>query len=115
VPTDPDRSDDARRARVVENESVFRRANEELRRRFPDLHAEGLVPFLCECGDARCTKTIRVTLEEYDAVRAHPEHFAIIPGHEVLEAERVVEEHERYDVVKKDDGGRRMAEAGDPR
>jgi hypothetical protein len=115
VPTDPDTSDDARRARVTENESVFRRANEELRRRFSNLDAEGLVPFLCECGDARCTKTIRVTLDEYDAVRALPDHFAIIPGHQIHAAERVVEENERYDVVEKIGLGRRMAEARDPR
>ena len=100
---------------MTENESVFRRANEELRQRFSSLEAEGLVPFLCECGDARCTKTIRVTLDEYDAVRALADHFAIIPGHQIDEAERVVEEKERYDVVEKIGLGRRMAEAGDPR
>jgi hypothetical protein len=100
---------------VSENESVFRRANEELRRRFANLDAEGLVPFLCECGDAHCTKTIRVTLDEYDAVRARPDRFAIIPGPEIHAAERVVEENERYDVVEKIGLGRRMAEARDPR
>jgi hypothetical protein len=100
---------------VTDIESVFRRANEELRRRFTSLGAEGLVPFLCECGDARCTKTIRVTLDEYDAVRALPDHFAIIPGHEIHSAERVVEEGERYDVVEKIGVGRPVAEARDPR
>jgi hypothetical protein len=41
--------------------------------------------------------------------------FAIIPGHQILEADRVVEENGRFDVVEKTDGGRRVAEAKDPR
>jgi hypothetical protein len=115
VPSDPDRSDDARRAGVAENESIFRRANEKLEQRFRELGAEGLTPFLCECGDARCTRTIRLSLDEYEEVRRRPGHFAIVPGHQILEAERVIEENGRYDVVEKVDVGRRVAEARDPR
>lgn len=112
---DPDISDDAGRARVAENESIFRRANEKLEQRFRELGAEGLTPFLCECGDARCTRTIKLSLDEYEAVRERADHFAIVPGHQILEAERVVEENGRYDVVEKVDVGRRVAEARDPR
>jgi hypothetical protein len=101
--------------RVAENEATFRRANEHLEERFRALGAEGLTPFLCECGDAGCTRTIRLLLDEYDAVRAHPAHFAIIPGHQIHAAERLVEQNERYDVVEKVDLGRRVAEARDPR
>ena len=100
---------------MAENESIFRRANERLEQRFRELGAEGLTPFLCECGDARCTGTIRLTLDEYEAVRGHPAHFAIIRRHQIHEAERVVEENDRYDVVEKVDVGRRVAEARDPR
>jgi hypothetical protein len=100
---------------VVENESIFRRANEQLEKRFRDLEAKGLTPFLCECGDAACTHAIRLTLDEYEAVRTHGAHFAILPGHQILEAERVVAENGRYDVVEKTDAGRRVAEARDPR
>jgi hypothetical protein len=105
----------ARAARVAENEATFRRANEHLEVRFRELGAEGLTPFLCECGDAGCTRTIRLLLDEYEAVRTHPAHFAIVRGHQILEAERVVEQNDRYDVVEKVDVGRRVAEARDPR
>lgn len=115
MPSDLDRSDDARRARVAENEATFRHANEKLEQRFRELGAEGLTPFLCECGDARCTRTIKLSLDEYEAVRERPDHFAIVPGHQILEVERVVEENGRYDVVEKVDVGRRVAEARDPR
>jgi hypothetical protein len=106
VPSDPDRADPGRAARVAENEATFRRANDELERRFRELDAEGLTPFLCECGDARCTRTIRLSLDEYDAVRNAPHRYAVIPGHQLLDVERVVVQNERYDVVEKFDVGR---------
>ena len=114
LPIHSDR-DAARAARVAENESIFRRANEKLEERFRELEAEGLTPFLCECGDATCTQVIRLTLAEYEGVRSHAAHFAIVSGHQILVAERVVERNERYDVVEKTDVGRQVAEARDPR
>jgi hypothetical protein len=114
LPTEPDNAA-ARATRVAKNESIFRRANEQLEKRFKALGADGLTPFLCECGDAACTQVIRLTLEEYEAVRARGAHFAIVPGHQILVAERVVEQNERYDIVEKTRAGRRVAEAHDPR
>lgn len=114
MPDEPE-SEPARAARVAKNESIFRTANEELEKRFRQLDAEGLAPFLCECGDAGCTRTIRLLLDEYEHVRERPHHFAIVPGHQILAAERVIEENDRYDVVEKVDVGRRVAEAHDPR
>lgn len=108
-------SDAARAARVAENESIFRRANEQLEERFREFNVEGPTPFLCECGNIACTQVIRLNLDEYEAVRKEGARFAIVPGHQILEAERVVEENERYDVVEKSDVGRRVAEARDPR
>lgn len=114
LPIHPDR-DTARAARVAENESIFRSANEKLEQRFREVEAEGLTPFLCECGDATCTQVIRLTLDEYEGVRGHAAHFAIVSGHQILVAERVVEQNERYDVVEKTDAGQQVAEARDPR
>lgn len=86
--------------RVAENSATFRRANEALYRRFRELGTADLAPFLCECGD-RCTQTIRLTLEEYEEVRGQPGRFVVVPGHGILEVERVVEAGERYEVVEK--------------
>jgi hypothetical protein len=87
--------------RVAENEATFRRANEALYRRFREVGTDELAPFLCECGDHRCTQTIRLKLEEYEEVREQPGRFVVIPGHEILEVEQVVEAGERYEVVEK--------------
>jgi hypothetical protein len=87
--------------RVAENEATFRRANEALYRRFQELGTADFVPFICECGDDRCTQTVRLKLEEYEEVRGQPGRFVVVPGHEILEVERVVEAGERYEVVEK--------------
>jgi hypothetical protein len=92
---------ESQEARVAENEATFRRANEALYGRFRELGTDDLAPFLCECGDDRCTQTIRLTLEEYDEVRGQPGRFVVVPGHEILEFERVVEARDRYEVVEK--------------
>ena len=92
---------ESRRDRVAETEATFRRANETLYRRFQELGSVDLAPFLCECGDDHCTQTIRLNLDEYEDVREQPGRFVIVPGHEILDVERVVEAGERYDVVEK--------------
>jgi hypothetical protein len=94
---------EGRHLRVAENEARFRDANESLRGRFRELgeldgHA---LPFLCECGDETCTQVVRLQAAEYEDVRAYDARFLIVPGHQMLDSERVVEEHGRYDVVEK--------------
>jgi hypothetical protein len=58
--------------------------------------------FLCECADEDCTEQIQLTLEEYEAIRSDPTHFALLPGHEEPEAEVVLERNGRYIVVEKE-------------
>jgi hypothetical protein len=56
--------------------------------------------FRCECGDQGCTRAIRLTLAEYESVRAYATRFAIARNHENPESEQLVEEHERFAVVE---------------
>ncbi|HET7427385.1 MAG TPA: hypothetical protein VFJ50_10110 [Gemmatimonadales bacterium] len=55
--------------------------------------------FRCECGDLGCTSVLRLTVAEYESVRAYPTRFLIRRNHENPESEQVVEEHERFAVV----------------
>jgi hypothetical protein len=90
--------------RVVHNEEVFRRANERLH---DDWNRLGIEPttqalFLCECGDAACRDPIRMLMSEYETLRADPEAFVLLPGHENDAVESVVAQHDgRYSVVRK--------------
>jgi hypothetical protein len=94
-------ADESREERVAANEATFRRANEALYGRFRELEVDGKAPFLCECADERCTQTIRLTLEEFEEVRDRQGVFFVIPGHAILEAERVIEDADRYELVQK--------------
>ncbi len=94
------------RQQTTAAEHVFRRANANLEETYralvPSVSRASFLPFICECSDARCTSVIRLTLEEYEAVRAEIEHFAVVPGHLVVGFAHVVEENERYAVLVKD-------------
>lgn len=92
-----------RRERIARNEASFREINETLERglnRAPREEGE-LAGFVCECGDRDCTALVHVTLPRYQAVRADPMLFLICPGHEMPDAEEVVERGDRYAVVRK--------------
>ncbi len=93
---------DARAKRIAENESRFREINERLRddlRALPD--DQQPVEFVCECGHADCTESVRLTVDEYERVRQDSTHFAMLPGHQIEDVEDVVYAGERYIVARK--------------
>jgi hypothetical protein len=92
-----------RERQIAENEARFRALNEGIehaRSELPDATFE----FVCECGDDGCTERIHLTRDEYEHVRERGNRFALRPGHELEEVERVVERHEQYFVIEKDPG-----------
>ena len=94
----------SREDRLVENEKIFRAANERLRGRAEAISPSSpSVPFICECIDDGCMQRVELTFDEYDRVRADDEHFFIAPGHPVLDGERVVEDSGDFLVVSKAD------------
>ena len=54
-------------------------------------------PYLCECSDTRCTRTMLIEGGIYTDVRANPNRFVVLPGHE--EGLDVVENGVDYVVV----------------
>jgi len=71
---------------------------------------------ICECSDTGCTAHLSMSPAEYEAVRADPRRFVVLPGHEAgPDVERVVERHEEYLVVEKRGDAARRAEETDPR
>jgi hypothetical protein len=110
----PEERDQRRRDRLARNEVLFREVNERVKQVAPDGPGEP-IDFLCECGDAGCTRTISLRRPEYEHARSEPTFFAITPGHEILEIERVIERHERFYIVRKHEGESRIALETDPR
>jgi hypothetical protein len=84
------------------------RRNEQLARRVNEATAEdaerGTVSgpeFLCECGSATCMERLPMTLDEFEQVHSNAMCFAVLPGHELPEVERVVSTTPQYAVVEK--------------
>ena len=106
-----------RHERIAVNEALFREGNERMRawperQKAPPTDKLG---FLCECADPDCREHVSLTRLEYEAVRADAMHFAIVPGHERPDAERVIERYDSYAVIEKHEDVRGIAEATDPR
>jgi hypothetical protein len=101
--------------RVARNEALLREVNESIERgRWP---GDDSVPFRfrCECASLDCTETIMLTRGEYEHVRNDGRRFAILAGHEAPAFESVVETHDGYVVVEKNDEAGEVAERLDPR
>jgi hypothetical protein len=107
--------DDETARRIGHNEARFRDVNEALSSSKTVVDTSRLYPFRCECGVLGCNHLIELTMPEYEAIRAHPTRFALTDGHEISEAERVIERHGRYVVVEKLDAAAGVARETDPR
>jgi hypothetical protein len=109
---------DERERRIGLNEAVFREVNERVRE-ISDTFAVSTdqVDIVCECGNADCTERIALSTQEYESVRAQPNHFAIAPGHAgPPEVEQVIAEHDGWNLVRKAPGtAANLARATNPR
>ena len=100
---------DERQRRIGENEAYWREVN-ELAPPEPGM----LNDIFCECGRLECRQRLQVTAGEYAIVRSSPTTFVVAPGHEITDAERVVETTERYRMVEKVGEAARVAVETEP-
>ena len=97
---------DARAERIGRNEDLFRKVNDQIEGVNEAFGVfTGTMSVLCECGKIECIEQIELTLDAYRELRTDPTRFAVKPGHELPDVESVVERHEGYLVVQKDEGG----------
>lgn len=101
--------------RLVENQVVFRQANEQVPKELDSIKAaaesEGYsslvhetdmpLHFYCECSDENCRKRIVMTPGEYKELHQNHSQFVLVPGHEVPEIEQVVRSGDNYIAVEK--------------
>jgi hypothetical protein len=89
------------------NESLLREVNDRIEELSENVEAQGIAPeggliqFHCECGRDGCGERVRMTVAEYERVRADNDRFVLAPGHETPEMEVVVESTDRFVVVDK--------------
>ena len=82
------------------NQSLFREVNERIGQLANGSDGGGHDSYICECGNRGCTGSMELSRAEYEAVRRHPNRFAVLPNHENHVTETVVERHGRYSVVE---------------
>jgi hypothetical protein len=101
--------------RLGVNEAVFRQINEGIERGQWPGEEDAPVGFRCECARLGCNELIELSVNEYQEVRSNPRRFIVLPGHERLGAEVVVETRPGHLIVEKLDQAGRAAEETDPR
>lgn len=101
--------------RQIENEVVFRQANEHIQKDFDALNdmaeEEGdtslpdtdelQLRFYCECSDENCQERIGIKLGLYNEFHNNRKQFLIRPGHEALAVESIILKDSNYTVVEK--------------
>lgn len=107
--------DEQPQRRAARTEALFRETNEAIERGLWPPDRSEPVRFRCECSQMDCHTIVRLTLPEYEYVRDNPRRFVIASGHEMPEAEEVVERHDDYLVVEKRGASGAEAERLDPR
>jgi hypothetical protein len=86
--------------RLARNQALFREVNERLLE-LAEGYQDGSMEFVCECSQPDCTSTIVMDRADYEAVRREPTSFVIAPGHEILEVEEVITQHDGWMIVQK--------------
>ena len=91
-----------REARAARNELLFRAVNEQILQMTERFRAQlSDIDIVCECADASCVGTIRITAEEFVQIRRKPGTFFVLAGHEDSDVEEPVGHRDGYVVVRK--------------
>lgn len=101
--------------RQIENEMIFRRANEKVGDDLDELDAaliddghpelirtaDLLLHLKCECSDEDCSARIPIRLSVYQTIHENRDAFIIKPNHQVGAIEIVIRTEDDYSVVEK--------------
>jgi O-succinylbenzoate synthase len=106
---------DLRKERIAVNEGLFRNANERTAEWDEVRDSDEPVLYVCECANPDCRRRIRLTREEYERVRQDSKHFAATQGHQIADAETVIEDNGDWVVIEKHDDVAETVRAMDQR
>ena len=83
------------------NQQLFREVNERIHELGADFDVSGPrdLGFVCECGEAKCTETLWLTLSEYAQVPRTGAYFIVKPGHE-RNSHRILKRTAQYILVE---------------
>jgi hypothetical protein len=91
----------SREERVAQNEELFQEVNRQIEKLEATLGRRETFGILCECSKKHCLEGFEVEAAVYQRVRSNSLLFFLVPGHEDLDVERVVERTPQFLVVEK--------------
>ena len=59
------------------------------------------IAFLCECSQIDCRERIQLRPSRFDRIHRDPDVFILVPGHEIPDVERVVDQEDDFLIVRK--------------
>jgi hypothetical protein len=103
-------------ARKAQNEVWFREVNERLEARAIERGAdEASFEIVCECSREECTERLCISYVTYECVRENPTYFILASDHRDPAIERLLSEHNGYEIVEKTGPSAIVANNDDPR
>lgn len=88
--------------RLIKNELIQRDENEKANQKLHHiLNSEDKILFICECSRLKCTDRIGLTNRQFYELHRNRKQFVIMPRHETVDVERVVEKTDDYYIVEK--------------
>jgi hypothetical protein len=90
---------EAHQEEIGQAQVAYRTENEAIQASADKLTLLGPIPFVCECPDRDCSEIVRLSFDEYEAIRQYPRRFFNVSGHE---AESVIAGAERIIAVAGD-------------
>ena len=110
------REQEERERRAAQNQLLFRAVNEQIVGMTENFRSDlSDINLVCECWTPSCTGTIRCRLEEFELLDRTGNMFIVLPGHEDLLVEDVVDASNGYVVVRKRDLAARIVEQAQAR
>ncbi len=77
----------AHQEEIGQAQVACRTENEAIQASADKLTLLGPIPFVCECPERDCAELVRLTFDEYEAIRQDPRRFFNISGHEAASVE----------------------------
>lgn len=95
----------AHQEEIGQAQVVCRAENEAIQASADKLTLLGPIPFVCECPERNCSEIVRLSFDEYEAIRQFPRRFFNVSGHETASvdagAERIIAVAGDLTVVEK--------------
>ena len=59
------------------------------------------IAFLCECSHLDCRERIQLEPSRFDRIHRDADVFILVPGHEIPDIERIVDQEQDFLIVRK--------------